>query len=109
MSPTQYEEPDGPWVRGTGRSPDRFTEDLVGLDRDDPEAQAFARHLDRVEQQRSLYTVEGYLAGVGDFADSANRSSGGRRVLAVGLVALLLVPVLLTVWNALTFILTTWL
>ncbi|GAB2906735.1 hypothetical protein GCM10027047_01180 [Rhodococcus aerolatus] len=108
MSPTHHDEPDGPWVRGVRSGErDRFADDLVGLDRDDPEAQAFARHLDRVEQQRSGYTVEGYLAAVGDFADSANRSSGLPRLVAVALVSLMLLGVVFTVWNALGLVVTT--
>lgn len=105
VTPPQQHEPDGPWVRGTRQ--DRFDDDLVGLDRDDPEAQAFARHLDRVEAQRAGYTVEGYLAAVGDFADSANRSSGLPRVAAVVLVVLMLLGVVFTVWNALGLVVTT--
>ena len=44
------------------RSP-RFDDDLVGLDPDDPDAQAFAAHLDRMQQQSPTFTVEGYLDG----------------------------------------------
>ena len=51
------------------RSP-RFDDDLVGLDPDDPDAQAFAAHLDRMQQQRPAFTVEGYLDGVRAFAVS---------------------------------------
>ncbi len=87
--------------------PGRFAEDLVGLDPDDPEAQAFAAHLDRVERHRSGFTVEGYLADVGDFADSANRAAGIRRTVAVVVVGLILVGVLVAVWNALGTMLTT--
>jgi len=89
--------------------PGRFAEDLVGLDPDDPEAQAFAAHLDRVERPSPGFTVEGYLAGVGDFAASANRAAGLRRAAAVAVVALILVGVLYTVWNALGFVLATFL
>ena len=59
------------------RSP-RFDDDLLGLDPDDPEAQAFAAHLDRMQRQGPAYTVEGYLDGVRTFADSVNRAEGGR-------------------------------
>ncbi len=65
-----------------GRSA-RFDDELVGLDPEDPEAQAFAAHLDRMQRQRPAFTVEGYLDGVTDFADSANRAQGGRRWAAV--------------------------
>ena len=70
------------------RSP-RFDDDLVGLDPDDPEAQAFAAHLDRMQRQGPTFTIEGYLDGVRTFADSANRAEGGRRWAAVALVGLL--------------------
>jgi hypothetical protein len=40
----------------------RFSDDLIGLDPADPEAKAFAEHLDRMERERPGYTVEGYLA-----------------------------------------------
>ncbi|MHA6795219.1 hypothetical protein ACVGVM_17155 [Pseudonocardia bannensis] len=86
----------------------RFDDELLGLDPDDPETQAFAAHLDRMQRQRPAYTVEGYLAGVSDFAESANRAEGGRRWAAVTLVALLLVGVLWAAGNALAFVVATW-
>ncbi|MCP3804542.1 hypothetical protein NLX83_35260 [Allokutzneria sp. A3M-2-11 16] len=61
----------------------RFRDDLIGLDPDDPEAQAFAAHLDRVQSVPKPYTVEGYLTQVGDFAEAANRREGHRRLSAV--------------------------
>ena len=86
----------------------RFGEDLIGLDPYDPDAQAFAAHLDRIERPLPpAYTVEGALAGVDDFAVSANRAGGGRRLAAVVLVALILLGVVLVVWDALVFVLTT--
>ncbi len=81
--------------------PGRFGADLVGLDPDDPEAQAFAAHLDRMERSRPGFTVEGYLADIGDFASSANRAAGLRRLVAVVVVGLLLLGVAYTLWNAL--------
>ncbi len=87
----------------------RLDDELIGLDRDDPEVQAFAEHLQRTHRTRSGYTVEGYLSGVGDFADSANRAAGGRRLLALTVVLLLLLVAALAVWNALGFVLTTFL
>lgn len=99
---TRDVEPDEPRL-----PPGRFADDLVGLDPDDPEAQAFAAHLDRTERSRSSFTVEGYLADVGEFAESANRADGGRRMVAVLVVALMLGGVLYTVWNALGFVLGT--
>lgn len=92
-------EPDRP-----GRSP-RFDDELLGLDPDDPEARAFAEHLDRMQRQRPGFTVEGYLDGVRDFAESANRAQGGRRWAAVLVVALLLLGVAFVVWEALEFVL----
>lgn len=81
----------------------RFADDMIGLDPHDPEVQAFAAHLDRLEQPRSRATVEGMLQGVEDFAQSANRAGGRRRLFAVVVVTLILVGVVLTVWNALGF------
>lgn len=81
--------------------PGRFGDDLVGLDPDDPEARAFAEHLDRMERTRPSYTVEGYLDGVSDFVDSANRSTGHQRLVAVLVVGLILLGVVVTVWQAL--------
>ena len=94
-------EPDGP-----GRSR-QFDDELLGLDPDDPETQAFAAHLERMRRQSPAFTVEGYLDGVRDFADSANRAEGGRRWAAVLVVVLLLVGVIYVVWNALVFVFTT--
>ena len=96
-------EPDRP-----GRSR-QFDDELLGLDPDDPEAQAFAAHLDRMQRQHPAFTVEGYLDGVRDFADSANRAEGGRRWAAVAVVALLLLGVAWVVWEALLFMLVTFL
>jgi hypothetical protein len=87
----------------------QFDDELLGLDPDDPDAQAFADHLDRMQRQRPAFTVEGYLEGVRDFADSANRAQGGRRLAAVVLVGLLLAVVAHVVGNALMFVITTWL
>jgi hypothetical protein len=80
---------------------DRFTDDLIGLDPQDPEAKEFAAHLDRMEREHPGYTVEGYLAGVQDFAESANRTTGHRRLVAVLVVGLILLGVVLSVWFAL--------
>ncbi|HLU55754.1 MAG TPA: hypothetical protein VKZ81_09840 [Pseudonocardia sp.] len=91
-------EPDRP-----GRSR-QFDDELLGLDPDDPEAQAFAAHLDRMQRQRPAFTVEGYLEGIRDFAESANRAEGGRRLAAVTVVVLLLLGVAYVVWEALVFI-----
>jgi hypothetical protein len=85
----------------------QFDDELVGLDPDDPEAQAFAAHLDRMQRHRPGFTVEGYLDGVTDFADSANRAEGGRRWAAVLVVLALLLVAVYAVWNALVFVLVT--
>lgn len=82
----------------------RFEDDLVGLDPDDPEALAFAAHLDRMERTRSGYTVEGYVGGIADFADSANRLGGHRRLTALILITLILGGVGVAVWDAIVFI-----
>jgi hypothetical protein len=87
----------------------RFDDELLGLDPDDPEAQAFAEHLDRMQRHRPAYTVEGYLDGVRDFAESANRAEGGRRWAAVALVVLLLAVVAYLMGDALLFVLGAWL
>jgi hypothetical protein len=84
---------------------DRFHEDLVGLDPGDPDARAFAAHLDRVEQVRPGYTVEGYLGGVRDFAEGANRLGGHHRLTAGILAVLILLGVLVAAWDALGYIL----
>lgn len=97
---------------GSGSGADerlRLDDELIGLDREDPEVQAFAAHLWRMHRSRPAYTVEGYLAGVSDFAESANRSGGPRRLLAVFVVGLLLLGVGIAVWNALGVVLTTFL
>jgi hypothetical protein len=96
-------EPDRP-----GRSR-QFDDELLGLDPEDPEAQAFAAHLDRMQHQRPAFTVEGYLEGVRDFAESANRAEGGRRWAAVAVVVLLLLGVAWVVWESLVFMLVTFL
>ncbi len=94
-----------------GQQPDaqerrRLDDDLIGLDRSDPEVQAFFEHLDRAHRLRSGYTVEGYLAGVSDFAESANRMQGPRRAAAVLVVGLILLGVAYTLWEAAAFIVT---
>lgn len=107
-----------PDVSGPDRSPGfrppqparsaQFDDELIGLDPDDPEAQAFADHLDRMQKIRPAFTVEGYIDGVGDFADSANRAEGGRRWAAVLVVVLLLTVAAYVIWEALRFVVLTW-
>jgi hypothetical protein len=84
----------------------RLHDELIGLDRDDPEVQAFAEHLDRTHRQRPGFTVEGGLSGVRDFAESANRAQGPRWAAAVLVVALILLGVAVALWEAATSILT---
>ncbi|MBP2473466.1 hypothetical protein JOF53_002338 [Crossiella equi] len=91
------DEPHGP--------PGRFGEDLVGLDPHDPEAQAFARHLDKIEHTGKPYTVEGALKGVSEFADSAARTGGHRRLTALIMIVLILLGVVVTLTGALNTIL----
>jgi len=95
-----------------GQQPDaeerrRLHDELIGLDRDDPEVQAFAEHLDRTHRQRPGFTVEGELSGVRDFAESANRAQGPRWAAAALVVALILLGVAVALWEAATSILTT--
>lgn len=80
---------------------DQVQEELIGLDPHDPETKAFAAHLDRMKRERPGYTVEGYLEGVQDFADSANRTTGHQRLVAVIVVGMILLGVVLTIWFAL--------
>ncbi|MGH3753755.1 MAG: hypothetical protein ACRDRP_13865 [Pseudonocardiaceae bacterium] len=84
----------------------RLDDELIGLDRDHPEVQAFAEHLDRTHRLRPGFTVEGELSGVADFADSVNRAQGPRWAAAVGVVALILLGVAVALWEAAIFILT---
>ena len=86
----------------------QFDDQLLGLDPYDPEARAFAEHLDRMQRQRPAFTVEGYLAGVSDFAESANRAEGERRWGAVLVVLLLLAVAAYLVWDVFQFVVTTW-
>ena len=80
-------------------------DELIGLDRDDPEVQAFVEHLNRAHRLRPGFTVEGELLGVADFAESANRAQGLRWVVAVLVVALILLGVAVWLWEAAIFIL----
>lgn len=86
---------------------DRFENELIGLDRDDPEAQAFAAHLDRIERCHPSFTVEGYLADVTTFAESANRAQGERYWAAVAVVVALLAVAAYLMWDSLMLVVTT--
>lgn len=85
-----------------------IADELIGLDLDDPETRAFAEHLGRMRSSRPSFTVEGYLHGVSEFADSANRAQGGRRLSAVALVVLLLLVTIYVIADVLGFVLSSW-
>ena len=85
---------------------ERFQDDLIGLDPEDPEARAFAEHLDRVQKVRSGYTVEGYLDDMSDFADGANRLGGHYRLMVTILALLILAGFAVAAWDALVYLLT---
>jgi hypothetical protein len=97
---------------GSSREPrlptGRFADDLIGLDPDDPEARAFAAHLDRMERVRPMFTVEGELGGVRDFAESANRAGGLTRWTAWMVTLLVLLGVGYVVYGVLEFVLATY-
>jgi hypothetical protein len=95
MATTSPEDPD---------KPPKIDDELIGLDPDDPETQAFRAHLERQHHVHPSYTVEGYLAGVSDFADSANRLGGHRKLMAGILVILILLGVMVTAWDALVYV-----
>lgn len=99
-------QPDRPGQQPDAEERRRLHDELIGLDRDDPAVQAFAEHLERTHRQRPGFTVEGELSGVRDFAESANRAEGPRWAAAVAVVALILLGVAVTLWEAATFILT---
>ncbi|MGH3519094.1 MAG: hypothetical protein ACRDQ7_17060 [Haloechinothrix sp.] len=79
----------------------RFGDDLVGLDPDDPEARAFAEHLDRMERCRPAFTVEASLEGFADFAESSNRLGGSRWLFSALIVGLILLGVVVGAWDTL--------
>lgn len=85
----------------------RLDEELIGLDPEDPETQEFIEHLERQHRVRPGYTVEGYISGVSDFADSANRLGGHRKLMASILVLLIMLGVVVTAWDALVYVVTT--
>lgn len=105
-------EPDRPSADGAGAESAaeerrRLDDELIGLDRDDPEVRAFSEHLKRTHRERPSFTVEGYLSGVTDFADSANRAQGLKRLGAVLVVGLILLGVAVTLWEASMFVVST--
>lgn len=86
---------------------DPVADELIGLDPDDPETRAFADHLRRMQTPSPSFTVEGYVRGVGEFANSANRAVGHRRLMAVIVVTLILLSVAYAVWRTLGDVFTT--
>ncbi len=86
---------------------DPIGDELIGLDPDDPETRAFAEHLRRMQAPTNSFTVEGYLRGVGEFANSANRANGHRRLMAVILVSLLLLGVIWAAWQTIVEVFST--
>jgi hypothetical protein len=84
----------------------RFHEDLIGLDPADPEAQAFAAHLDRMERCGPTFTIEASLRGVSEFADSSNRATGLRWWLAALIAALIVFGVVVSAWHIIVAALT---
>lgn len=117
VGPTGYRHPGGAYRvdvvhRNGAEDPDseerrRLDEQLAGLDPEDPEVQAFSEHLARIHRQHPVFTVEGNLSGVIDFAESANRAQGTRRSAAVLMVVLILLAVVFALWEAATFIVST--
>ncbi|MEY7973543.1 hypothetical protein AB8O38_16235 [Saccharomonospora xinjiangensis] len=83
---------------GSERHP-RFDDDLVGLDPRDPEAQAFAEHLDRMQRCDPAFTIEASLRGVADFAEGSNRVGGLRWWVAALIALLIIVGVLVSAWD----------
>ncbi|OLF12838.1 hypothetical protein BLA60_06095 [Actinophytocola xinjiangensis] len=86
---------------------DRLDDELLGLDPTDPEVRAFAEHLERQQRVQPSYTVEGYITGMGDFAASANRLGGHRKLMASLLALLILLGVIVAAWDALVYVVTT--
>jgi hypothetical protein len=77
----------------------RFDEDLIGLDPEDPEAQAFAEHLDRMQRCEPGFTIEASLNRVADFAESSSRAGGLRWWTAAAVAALIVFGVLVASWD----------
>lgn len=77
----------------------RFEEELIGLDPDDPEVQAFAAHLDRMQRCEPGFTVEASLSRVADFAESSTRAGGLRYWVAAIVVVLIVFGVIVASWD----------
>lgn len=100
-------DPDGEARRPADPLAEQFDGELLGLDPDDPEARAFAEHLQRQQRVHPSFTVEGYLTDMTEFAASANRLGGHRRLMAGLLALLILLGVTVAVWDALMYALST--
>jgi hypothetical protein len=85
----------------------QFEDELIGLDPADPEARAFAEHLRRQHSVHPSFTVEGYLSDMTDFAASANRLGGHRKLMAGILVLLILLGVTVAAWDAIVYVVST--
>lgn len=77
----------------------RLDEDLIGLDRDDPEVQAFAAHLDRMRRCEPGFTIEASLHRVEDFAESSTRAGGLRWWVAATVAVLIVFGVVVAAWD----------
>jgi hypothetical protein len=77
----------------------RFDEELIGLDPEDPEAQAFAEHLDRMQRCEPGFTIEASLDRVADFAESSARAGGLRWWTAAAVAVLIVFGVVLASWD----------
>jgi hypothetical protein len=86
---------------------EQFDGELLGLDPDDPEARAFAEHLQRQQRVHPSFTVEGYLTDMREFAAGANRLGGHHRLMAGILALLILLGVTVAAWDALMYALAT--
>ena len=86
---------------------DPIEDELIGLDPDDPETRAFAEHLRRMQAPSNSFTVEGYLRGFGEVANSANRANGNNKLTTLILVGLLLLGVVWAVWQTLVEVVNT--
>jgi hypothetical protein len=100
-------DPDGEPRRRSDPLAEQFDSELLGLDPNDPEARAFAEHLQRQQRVHPSFTVEGYLTDMTEFAASANRLGGHRRLMAGILALLILLGVTVAVWDALMYALST--
>lgn len=77
----------------------RLDDELIGLDRDDPEVQAFAAHLDRMQRCEPGFTIEASLHRVEDFAESSSRAGGLTWWVAATVVVLIVFGVMVAGWD----------